>query len=134
LKRGPRAAPLDMGSKARTAADQTRLIVDDYRARGFTVVGYGAAAKGNTFLNYADIKLDYVVDDNPLKQGLMTPGTNIPIVESSHLAELKRPFGPLLIVALAWNFFDEIRARVKAMRPKVSDKFLTYFPQVAVRD
>ena len=43
----------------------------------YPVIGYGAAAKGNTFLNFTDVKLDYVIDDNELKQGLYTPGTNI---------------------------------------------------------
>ena len=45
----------------------------------YPVIGYGAAAKGNTLLNFADVKLDYIIDDYELNQGLYTPGTNIEI-------------------------------------------------------
>ena len=66
-------------------ASNCRKVVSDFiyqvrhfKERGYKVIGYGAAAKGNTFLNFADVSLDYIIDDNPLKQGLKTPGTNIP--------------------------------------------------------
>ncbi len=97
----------------------------------YPVIGYGAAAKGNTFLNFADIKLDYVIDDNELKQGLYTPGTNIEIKS----VELLKEYGEddrILFVPLAWNFYDEIRNRIKVVRDNDNDRFLKYFPVIGI--
>ena len=97
----------------------------------YPVIGYGAAAKGNTFLNFADVKLDYVIDDNELKQGLYTPGTNIEIKS----VELLKEYGEedrILFVPLAWNFYDEIRKRIKKVRDNKNDRFLKYFPIIEV--
>ena len=97
----------------------------------YPVIGYGAAAKGNTFLNFADVKLDYVIDDNELKQGLYTPGTNIEIKS----VELLKEYGEddrILFVPLAWNFYDEIRKRIKKVRDNKNDRFLKYFPNIEV--
>lgn len=77
------------------------------KAEGATIAGYGAAAKGNTFLNYCGIGtdlLDFIADRNPLKVGRLTPGSHIPVVGPEELAG--RPPDYLLI--LAWNFTDEI--------------------------
>lgn len=77
-----------------------------------TIVGYGAAAKANTLLNYCGIGVDYIeyiVDDNPLKQGLFTPGTHIPVLPSSALFERR----PDCILVLAWNLVDEIVTKVR---------------------
>lgn len=98
---------------------------------GWNVVGYGAAAKGMTLINFAKLKLDFIVDDNPLKQGKYTPGMNIPIAPISKLDELK---DTTLFVPLAWNFFDEIRAKIKQRRNHKYDRFLTYFPKVEMKD
>jgi 2-polyprenyl-3-methyl-5-hydroxy-6-metoxy-1,4-benzoquinol methylase len=104
---------------------------------GYLIVGYGAAAKGNTLLNaLAQVgvpvqeRFHCIVDDNPLKQGLFTPGTRVPVVgidwfESEGVAERK-----IALVPLAWNFFDEIRKRVKAVRDNEDDIYVRYFPTV----
>jgi len=97
----------------------------------YPVIGYGAAAKGNTFLNFADIKLDYVIDDNELKQGLYTPGTNIEIKSVELLKEYSED-DRILFVPLAWNFYDEIRKRIKKVRDNKNDRFLKYFPNIEV--
>ncbi len=94
------------------------------------LVGYGAAAKGMTLLNFAKLDLDFIIDDNPLKQGRFTPGMSIPIVSADRLNYLK---GPTLFVPLAWNFFDEIRTRIKQNHDDENDRFITYFPSVEVR-
>ena len=99
----------------------------------YPVIGYGAAAKGNTFLNFTDVKLDYVIDDNELKQGLYTPGTNIEIKS----VELLKEYGEddrILFVPLAWNFYDEIRKRIKIVRDNKNDRFLKYFPIIEVEE
>ena len=74
------------------------------------LVGYGAAAKGMTFLNTTGLKLDYIVDDNPLKHGLLTPGSDIPIGPVENL-----PRGEGAIVVLAWNFWAEIIERIRRL-------------------
>ena len=73
-------------------------------------MGYGAAAKGMTFLNTTGLKLDYIVDDNPLKHGLLTPGSDIPIGPVENL-----PRGEGAIVVLAWNFWAEIIERIRRL-------------------
>lgn len=98
---------------------------------GWNVVGYGAPAKGMTLLNYSGLKLDFIVDDNPLKQGRFTPGSSIPIVSVDKLDELE---GTTLFVPLAWNFFDEIRNRIKSCHNHPYDRFITYFPKVEMRE
>jgi hypothetical protein len=103
--------------------------VKSMRDSGYKVVGYGAAAKGNTFLNFANITLDYIIDDNPLKQGLLTPGMNIPIYDSSVLED--EDVDSIVIVPLAWNFFDEIRQRANTVAG-TELKFIKYFPSLEV--
>ncbi len=83
-------------------------MIDDLRANGQKIAGYGAPAKGNTLLNYFDIgpdRIDFLVDRNPLKHGLYSPGKKIPILPPEAIAEEK----PDVLLVLAWNFFDEIR-------------------------
>jgi 2-polyprenyl-3-methyl-5-hydroxy-6-metoxy-1,4-benzoquinol methylase len=85
------------------------------------VVGYGAAAKGNTVLNYGKIKLDYIVDDNPLKQGLYTPGMKIPIVSLDYINTLNKN---IIWIPLSWNFFTEIKNRISTCRVNNTDIFI----------
>jgi len=71
------------------------------------IIGYGAAAKANTLLNYFEIDskiLDYIIDDSPLKQNLYTPGSHIKILSSKKVFSDK----PDYILILAWNFADAI--------------------------
>lgn len=94
------------------------------------IVGYGAAAKGMTLLNSLPVvRMDFIIDDNPLKQGKWTPGVNIPIVAPEHLASLS-PDKPILFVPLAWNFYDEIRGKIQKLRSNPIDSILRYFPTV----
>ena len=100
-----------------------------FKDKGYKTVGYGAAAKGNTFLNFAQADLDYIVDDNELKWDLYTPGRNIPIKNPAVLADEDPE--KLLVVPLAWNFFDEISNRANEItNSKLS--FIRYFPEVRV--
>ena len=77
----------------KTFADNVKAVkvklnsfIDDALKDGKTISGYGAPAKGNTLINYCDLdtsKLKYIVDDNPLKQNMLCPGSKIPCVPSS---------------------------------------------------
>lgn len=112
-----------------TNMSDLKNTIADFKQQGYKIIGYGAAAKGNTLLNYLGVTLDLVIDDNPLKQNLFTPGTRIPIKGSDAIAE----FGPedkIVFMPLAWNFFTEISTRIKSIRNEKSDVFLKYFPKV----
>lgn len=74
---------------------------------GNKVIAYGAAAKGNTLLNYAGIKndlIDFVVDKSPYKQGKFLPASHIPIVSEEKISELK----PDYVLILPWNIKEEL--------------------------
>jgi hypothetical protein len=82
---------------------------------GKTVVAYGAAAKGNTIMNFAGVRPDlisYVVDRNPAKQGKYMPGSRIPIVNESILLKNK----PDYVVILPWNLKDEVSLQLDIVR------------------
>ena len=104
-------------------------LVENSKREGFKLVGYGAAAKGMTFLNFTDVKLDFVIDDNSLKQELYTPGTNILIKSVDHLKTYSED-NKILFIPLAWNFYDEIQERILKVRDNENDWFLRYFPEV----
>ena len=87
-------------------------FVKTIKSKNESIAGYGAPAKGNTLLNFCNIGKDYIsyiVEDNPLKIGLYTPGTHIPVVGSEMLDKDM----PNYILILAWNFADEIMAKTK---------------------
>ena len=119
----------------RNNVDQLVETLEQYRKEGYLLVGYGAAAKGNTLLNFAKINnLEMIIDDNPLKQFKFTPGSSTPIVGPSFLSlkGIKQNGDRILFVPLAWNFFTEIKARIQTVRDNPNDRFLKYFPQVEV--
>ena len=99
---------------------------DSYRELGYKIVGYGAAAKGNTLLNYSKLHLDYIVDDNQLKQGLFTPGMRVPIYHPDELVKESK----IVVVPLAWNFFDEIYRKVSSRINTAI--FIKYFPKIEI--
>ena len=85
------------------------------KAQGKTIAGYGAPAKGNTLLNYAGVRtdfIDYTVDRNPHKQGLYLPGTHIPIYGPEKIAETR----PDYLLILPWNLREEISAQLAGIR------------------
>jgi hypothetical protein len=108
-----------------------KYAINEYITQGYKIIGYGAAAKGNTLLNFGNIKLDFVIDDNPLKQGKFTPGTNCAIVSIDILNNFNSN-DKILFVPLAWNFFKEIKNRIQAVRTINNDRFLKYFPNVEI--
>ena len=93
---------------------------------GYVLIGYGAAAKGNTLLNYINYKLDHIIDDNPMKCGYLTPGMDIPICS---IDVLKNDYQKVCFVPLAWNFYAEIKSRIQQVRNSPNDVYIKYFPQ-----
>jgi SAM-dependent methyltransferase len=85
------------------------------KEKGASIVAYGAAAKGNTLLNYCGIRsdfIDYAVDASPHKQGLLLPGTGIPVYAPVRIFETK----PDYLLILPWNLKDEIIAQTEGIR------------------
>ena len=121
---------LAYADRCQEIVNDLNLTIDHYRGLGYVVCGYGAAAKGNTLLNFGNIDLDFIIDDNPLKQGLFTPGTNIPVVGIDVLDECQDL--NVAFVPLAWNFFTEIKSRIKEKRNKEGDVFVKYFPTITI--
>jgi hypothetical protein len=124
------ATYLEYADKARQVVVDLKETIADYRNKGYVVAGYGAAAKGMTLVNFGDIHLDFIIDDNPLKQGKFTPGTHDPVVGIDMLEECKDL--NVAFVPLAWNFFTEIKSRIKAVRDQEGDVFIRYFPQINI--
>ena len=88
-------------------------LVAGLKAKGHSIAAYGASAKGSTLLNYFGIgqeTLDFVADRSTYKQGRLTPGTHLPIVDPSELLEKKPDFTLLL----TWNFATEILRQQEA--------------------
>jgi len=91
------------------------LFLLDAQAKGHKVAAYGAAAKGNTLLNFAGVRPDllpYVVDKNLAKQGKYMPGSRIPIVDEAHLRMDKPDF----ILILPWNLKEEVMDQLSYIR------------------
>lgn len=105
----------DLAERAVACRDGLRAFLEDERAAGRRVVAYGAAAKGNTLLNYAGITPDllaYVADRNPHKQGRLLPGTHIPVVDPARIDEDR----PDVVLVLPWNLADELTVQLAAVR------------------
>ena len=94
------------------------------------VVGYGAAAKGNTLINYFGIRSDllpFVVDASPHKQGTFLPGSRIPVVEEQRLKDEK----PDYVFILPWNLKEEISEQLDYIR-EWGGKFVTAIPKLNI--
>ena len=108
-------------------------MVDFFQAAkedGKKIVCYGAAAKGNTLLNYCGIGRDYVeyvVDKNPHKQGLYLPGSHLPIKDPKEIQKTKPDF----VVILPWNIKDEIINEISFIRDWQA-KFVIPIPKVII--
>ena len=97
------------------------------RKSGKKVIGYGAAAKGNTMLNYAGVSIDLleaVADLSPGKQDMYLPGSHIPVVHPDHLDEYR----PDELLVLPWNLIDEVRSLYPKKRTTVYIPELKTYP------
>ena len=98
----------------RVAADLLHFLIEAKR-KGQKVAAYGAAAKGNTLLNFAGVRpnlLPWVVDRNPAKQGKFLPGSRIPVVSEDRIKTDKPDF----ILILPWNLSEEVTGQLSYIR------------------
>ncbi|MFZ4792275.1 MAG: methyltransferase domain-containing protein [Candidatus Competibacteraceae bacterium] len=102
-------------AQADQVKDDFLAFLLDAKRQGKIVAGYGAAAKGNTLLNYAGIRPDllpFVVDRNPAKQGKYLPGSRIPVVSERHLKDAQ----PDYVLILPWNLKTEVMEQLDYIR------------------
>jgi len=102
-------------SQISDVSDSVMNLLTELKEQGARVAGYGAPAKATTLLYHFGIEpeaLDYIVDDSPLKQGLLTPGLHIPVVPVTTLES--EPVDCLVI--FAWNFAESIMKKLNSFK------------------
>ena len=117
-------------ARAEQVKDDFVNFLLEARRRGKSVAAYGAAAKGNTLINFAALGADliqYVVDKNPAKQGKFMPGSRIPIVSPEALAESR----PDYLVILPWNIADEVMQQNAAVA-ELGTQFVKAVPRLEI--
>jgi SAM-dependent methyltransferase len=120
----------DFQSKAEQVKNDFIVFLIEAKRAGKKVAAYGAAAKGNTLLNYAGVGVDllpYVVDRNPAKQEKYLPGCRIPIMDEKHLMVDR----PDYVVILPWNLRTEIVEQLAYIR-QWGGKFVTSVPMLTI--
>jgi hypothetical protein len=122
----------DFQAKANRAKDDLLYFLLEQKKKGKTVAAYGAAAKGNTLLNYAGIKPDlisFVCDAAIAKQNKFLPGSHIPVYEPAYLYSSEVDF----IIIFPWNIAIEI---IKQLSEKINtpSKFVTAIPSLIIHD
>ena len=116
-------------TRAEKVKDDLLAFLIEAKHQGLKVAAYGAAAKGNTLLNFAGVRPDllpYVVDRNPAKQGKFMPGSRIPIVDEAYL----KVHQPDRILILPWNLRQEVMAQLAYSR-QWGGQFVTAVPAFA---
>ncbi|MBN4051220.1 methyltransferase domain-containing protein [bacterium AH-315-M05] len=114
--------------KAQKVKDELLSFLKQQKDNNKLVVAYGAAAKGNTLLNYCHIKSDmikFVVDVSPYKQGTFMPGSHIPVVNENEI----RKSEPDFVVILPWNIKDEIINQLQYIK-NWDGKFIIPIPEL----
>lgn len=100
------------------------------KQQGKKIVAFGAAAKGNTFLNYCGMRTDIIeciIDDTPSKQGKYLPQSHIPVVSRSYFDNNK----PDIIIILPWNFKKEIISKLSFTK-EWGAQLITYIPEIEI--
>jgi SAM-dependent methyltransferase len=114
-------------SKVKT--DLLQFLIEQKTANK-KVAAYGAAAKGNTLLNYCGVKydfIDFVVDANPVKQNKYLPASHIPVLNEAHLKKVK----PEFVLILPWNLKDEITEQLSYIK-EWGGKFVIPIPHLQI--
>lgn len=117
--------------RANKIKDDLLSFLIEQKRIGKKVVAYGAAAKGNTLLNYAGIKSDLlsiICDASTAKQGKFMPGSHVPIMPPSELANQK----PDYVLILPWNISAEVQQQNAGLKEK-GVRFVTAVPELAIQ-
>jgi hypothetical protein len=117
--------------RVQAVRDSLLAFLRQAKADGRTVVGYGAAAKGNTLLNYANVGPDllpFIVDRNPAKQGRLCPGSRIPVRTPDDLLAAR----PDYVLVLPWNILPEVEQQMAEIR-SWGGRFVVAVPDLQIR-
>ncbi len=124
----------DFEDKINLVKEKLHKLVSELKANNKTIAGFGAPTKATTLMNHFGIDeniLDFIVDDNPLKQGLFTPISHIPVLSAEALYEKK----PDYVLILAWNFAIPIMKNHKKYSDEIGQFILPMpLPQVVDKD
>lgn len=121
---------LDFQQKADKVKYALLAFLLEQKEQGKKIVAYGAAAKGNTLLNYCGVKKDlieFVVDASPHKQGMFVPGSHILVVKEDEITRLK----PDYVLVLPWNIKNEIMEQLSYIRDW-GGRFVTVVPEIKI--
>jgi SAM-dependent methyltransferase len=122
----------EFSSQAEHTKSKFIKFLEETSSQGKKVVGYGAAAKGNTILNFAGIKNDkisYVCDAAIAKQNKYLPGSHIPILPVEKLLDDKADY----IIIFPWNIADEVKQQLREML-SYETKFVTFIPDLNIEN
>ena len=117
----------DFAAQVMGFKENLHRMIAQLKGQGKTISGYGAPAKASTIINFCELtpdEIDYIVDDNPLKQDRLIPGRKIPIVPSAHLNVYPTDY----VLIFAWNFAREIIAKIEPLRAR-GVKFIIPLPE-----
>ncbi|MCH9736669.1 MAG: SAM-dependent methyltransferase, partial [Actinomycetia bacterium] len=115
--------------RIRQRSEELTALLSGLKAAGKSIAAYGAPAKATTLMYHFGLDgsvLDYIVDDNPIKQGLFTPGLHLPVLPAETLRERE----PDYVVILAWNFAEPIVAKHRGYTPH--GRFILPLPDLAI--
>jgi hypothetical protein len=118
------------GEKIARRRDELTALLTGLRAKGKRIAAYGAPAKATTLMYHFGIDrsvIEYIVDDNPIKQGMLTPGLHVPILAPDVLYQRK----PDYVLVLAWNFAAPILERHRSYAGRAS-RFILPLPDLAL--
>ena len=119
------------GAQVAQVVSNAKSFLETQKQSGKSIAGYGAAAKGNTFLHVAEIGtglIDFVVDRNPEKQGTLLPGSHIPVVSPDEISDQKPDF----LFILPWNIAPEVMQQQSHIR-NWGGRFVTAIPRLTVQ-
>ena len=120
----------EFDSNIRAVSEELQKLVHSLKNKGYSIAGFGAPTKATTLMAHFGIDeniLDFIVDDNPLKQGLYTPITHIPVLSANELYKRK----PDYVLILAWNFAKPIM-KMHIKYSKEIGKFILPMPEPRV--
>jgi hypothetical protein len=120
----------EFDSNISAVSEELQKLVHSLKNKGKSIAGFGAPTKATTLMAHFGIDeniLDFIVDDNPLKQGLYTPITHIPVLSANELYKRK----PDYVLILAWNFAEPIMKMHKKYSEEIG-KFILPMPEPRV--